>query len=357
MTESKYLRFALRLGSVLLAAAAVWFAFAYVLPWLLPFILAMLTARVIEPGVLFMFRRCGFQRSFSAAVFTVLIVSFLLVFFALISGILLGKMIEIIKELPGYLSGLPTLVNALYDRLQALVSSVSPEMRGFVESAVEGMSRQLSVLPAELSARLVRFLSSCASFAPGVIMFIFTYAIGTFFISSSYQRVNKFLIRQFPEQWQDKIRHMKSDMFGTLGGWLKAELFLMAVTFLELLIAFGLLRVRSPLSAALTVAFIDALPVLGTGTVLIPWALILLVGGSFGRGAAVAVTWGVITLVRSFLEPKILGDNVGLHPAATLLAIYLGYSVMSVKGMLLFPLTLIILKQFNDKGYIKLWKN
>ncbi len=357
MTESNCLRFALRLGCILLAAAAVWFAFAYALPWLMPFILAMLTARLIEPGILFLFRRLGFQRSFSAAIFTILIVSFLLVFFTLISGMLLGKMIEIIKELPAYLAGLPVLANSLYDKLQTLVSSASPEMRGFAESAAEGLSRQLSVLPGELSARLVRFLSSCASFAPGVIMFIFTYAIGTFFISSSYQRVNKFLIRQFPEKWQDKIRHMKSDMFGTLGGWLKAELFLMAVTFLELLIAFGLLRVRSPFSAALTVAFIDALPVLGTGTVLIPWAVMLFIGGNFARGAAVAVTWGVITLVRSFLEPKILGDNVGLHPAATLLAIYLGYSIMSVKGMLLFPLTLIILKQFNDKGYISLWKN
>ncbi len=355
MPESGYLRFALRLGSVLLAVAAFWLFFVYALPWFLPFILAMLTARLIEPGVLFMFRRFSFKRSFSAAVFTILVVSAQLLLFVLIGGSLIAKLIEIVRELPSYLAALPSIFNLLDLKIDTLLSSLSPDMRAIAESILAAASRQISSIPSELSSRLLQFLSICAGCTPDVIMFIITYAIGTFFLSTSYLSVNRFLVRQFPESWQDKVKHMKSDMFGTLGSWARSELILMGVTFTELLVSFSLLGVRAPFSSALLIAFIDALPVLGTGSVLIPWAILLFVGGNFGKGAALIVTWGVATLVRSFLEPKILGGNVGLHPAATLVAIYLGYSVMGVKGLLLFPLTLIVLKQFNDKGYIKLW--
>lgn len=355
MTESKYLRFALKLGSVLLGLAAFWLAFVYALPWFLPFILAMLTARLMEPAVLFMFRRFRFSRSFTAALLTIIIALLLIIFMTLVTGGILIKAIELVKELPKYLSSVPILINTLDGKLKAAISAVSPEMRGFVESATQGLMVQINSFPAELTAMLLHFLTTCASCTPRFVMFIFTYAIGTFFISSSFNSVNKFIVRQFPPQWQDKVKRMKSDLFGTLGNWVKSELTLMGITFGELLVAFYILRVKSAFTAALLVAFIDALPVLGTGTVLIPWAVLLFVGGNFERGAAIAVTWGIITLVRSFLEPKILGNNVGLHPAATLLAIYLGYSVLGVKGMILFPFTLIVLKQFNDKGYIKLW--
>jgi sporulation integral membrane protein YtvI len=355
MPESKYLRFALRLGSVLLAVAAFWLFFVYALPWFLPFILAMLTARLIEPGVLLCFRRLGLRRSFSSAVFTLLVVLSLLVLLILIGGSMIAKLIEVVKELPKYLAVLPDMTKLFDEKLQAITSTLSPEMQGFAESIIAAAASQIGSIPAELSVKILQFVSYCASCTPGIIMFFLTYAIGTFFISTSYLSVNKFIVRQFPESLQDKVKHMKSDMFGTLGNWAKAELTLMGVTFSEMLIAFFLLGVEAPFSAALLVAFIDALPVLGSGSVLIPWAVLLFVVGNYGKGAAVIVIWGIATLVRSFLEPKILGGKVGLHPAATLLAIYLGFSVMGVKGLLLFPLTLIILKQFNDKGYVKLW--
>lgn len=355
MPESSYLRFALRLGVVILAIAAFWLFFVYVLPWIFPFILAMLTARLIEPGVLFMFRRFGFRRSFSSAVLTLLVVSSLLVLFLLIGGSLIAKLVETVRELPTYLAMLPSFANLLNLKIDSLLAALSPDMRAVAESILDAVSGQLGSIPSELSSRLLKFLSYCASATPNVLMFVLTYAIGTFFISTSYLHVNRFLVRQFPESWQDKIKHMKSDMFGTLGSWAKAELILMGVTFTELLISFALIGVRAPFSSALLIAFIDAMPVLGTGSVLIPWSILLFIGANYTKGAALIVTWGIVTLVRTFLEPKILGSNVGLHPAATLLAIYLGYSVMGVKGMLLFPLTLIVLKQFNDRGYVKLW--
>ncbi len=356
MAESKYLHFILRFGSVLLVAAVVVLIILYALPWLLPFILAIITARLIEPIILFMKIKYGVRRGFTAAACTIIFIVLLIAFITLLLSGIISKLVDIAETLPHYLASLPRIADLFELKLQNLISSASPEMRGFIEAGVSSIITRVNALPAVLSEKLLSFLTTCASCTPRVIMFILTYAIGTFFISSTYQSVIKFFVKQFPERLQEKVKRMRSDMFGTLGNWIRSEFILMAVTFSILLVSFFLLRVKSPLTAALIVAAIDALPILGTGAVLIPWGIMLFIDGNYGRGAAIIVVWGVTCLVRSFLEPKIIGNRVGLHPAAALFAIYLGFNVLGVLGMILFPLVLIILKQFNDSGYIKLWK-
>ncbi len=341
---------------MLLAAAAAFFVIVYALPWISPFILAIITARLIEPVILFMKRKYGIRRGFTAAACTIIFIVLLISLITLFLSGLISKLVDLAETLPRYLSSLPDIAEKFEGKLQELISSASPEMRGFIEAGVNDMIGRINALPAFLSEKVLSFLTSCASCTPRVIMFVLTYAIGTFFISSTYQSVIKFFVKQFPERLQEKVKHMRSDMFGTLGNWLRAELILMTVTFLILLVSFLLLKIESAFTAALIVAAIDSLPVLGTGIILIPWSLLMFIDGNYGRGAAIIIIWGLSCLIRSFLEPKIIGNRVNLHPAAALFALYLGFNVLGVLGMILFPLTLIILKQFNDKGYVKLWK-
>ena len=107
--------------------------------------------------------------------------------------------------------------------------------------------------------------------------------------------------------------------------------------------------------AALT-ALVDALPVFGTGMVLVPWALGCLLLGELSRGLGLLIAWGVVSLVRSCIEAKLLGDQIGLDPLASLTAMYVGWRVWSVWGMLLFPILLVTLRQLNDKGVLRLWQ-
>ena len=149
---------------------------------------------------------------------------------------------------------------------------------------------------------------------------------------------------------------MGADLKGSFGGWLRAQGILMGITFFELLLAFWLLRIRGALGLAALTAFVDALPIFGTGIILAPWALYSLLLGDLGRGIGLLVTWGAVSLVRSCIEAKLLGDQIGLDPLASLAAIYVGWRVWSVWGMLLFPILLVTLRQFNDKGVVWLWK-
>ena len=131
----------------------------------------------------------------------------------------------------------------------------------------------------------------------------------------------------------------------------------MAMTFFELLAAFLLLKVKGAALIAALTAFVDALPVFGTGIVLVPWAVYSLILGDTARGIGLLICWGVVNLVRSCVQAKLLGDRIGLSPLASLLAVYVGWRAWRVWGMLLFPIVLAVLSQLNDKGIIRLWRN
>ena len=123
------------------------------------------------------------------------------------------------------------------------------------------------------------------------------------------------------------------------------------------LLAFLLLGVRGAAGLAAVTALVDALPVFGTGTVLLPWALAAALLGQSGLGLGLVITWLVVNLMRSCVQAKLLGDQIGLDPLASLLAIYVGWRAMGVWGMLLFPLLLVTLDQLNEKGLLRLWKS
>ena len=125
---------------------------------------------------------------------------------------------------------------------------------------------------------------------------------------------------------------------------------------LRLLVALLLLRVRGAAGLAALTALIDALPVFGTGIVLLPWALVCLLLGDTRRGLGLLVSWGLVCLVRSCTQAKLLGDQIGLDPLTSLLSVYVGWRVCGVWGMLLFPILAMILIQLNRRGVIHLWR-
>ena len=136
----------------------------------------------------------------------------------------------------------------------------------------------------------------------------------------------------------------------------RAESILCLVTFVMLLLGFWYLGVDYALLTAVLVAIVDALPVLGTGTVLVPWSVYQLLLGSVPRGVALLALYAVILLVRNLLEPKLVAAQAGLPPLAALMAMYLGFRLFGVGGMLLAPVVMMFVKQLQDFGAVRIWK-
>lgn len=328
----------------------------FILPWTAPFILAFLTAMCFEPAIAYFEKHTSAKRWLIAAVLTV---AYLLLLFFLGQFIItrsFDALSDIITELPNTLSGITEPISWIEEKIHIYIASAPDNISEYLENAFENVILSIQELPGEFSGTAIKLLSSFISYMPKTLIFIGTYAVSTFFISSRYGEVRAFLLRQIPHNRRSKYADLKTGIIGALLKWLKAQLILICVTFLELTAGFILLRTAHAPLIALVVALIDALPVLGVGTVLLPWAVIQLIAGNTVTAIGLIILYVIVTLIRSLLEPKLVGAQLGLHPVATLLSMYIGFSSIGILGMILFPIGLVIFKKLNDDNIIKLWR-
>ena len=341
--------------SVLAGAAGLWVLLRFLLPWLAPFLVAMALASLLEPGVRMLIRH-GWRRGLAAGLLTLLLVGLLFWGLAELGGRCLTRATALARELPALMQTMAQTLSGLEERLLSMTDAVPGEVREYLDLALDSLAGGLSALPLQLSQRLLGVLSRAAQSAPDVMLFAVTAGLGTFFLSSGFPKSMAFLRAQVPESLAQRLQELKADLKGSFGGLLRAQLLLMGLTFLELLPALKLLGVSDAAGLAVLTALVDALPVFGTGTVLLPWAAAELLLGSGGRALGLAACWAGTNLVRNCVQAKLLGDQIGLNPTASLLAVYVGWRICGVGGMLLFPVLLSTLQQLNDRGTVKLWR-
>ena len=294
--------------------ALLWLGVRYLLRWLLPFILALGLAALVEPVIAWCRRRMGLKRGFTAAVVTIAVTAAILALAAVIVWQLIRQAAELLTRLPTLLAGLPGMTAALRQRLDDFCAACPQGLRGWLEEIPALLGTQAAVLAERASGACIT--------AAGL----------------------------------DRARGVKANLLSTLGKWFRAQAILLGVTFCELLAGFLLMGQRYALLLAAVTALVDALPVFGTGTVLLPWAAACLLLGQAPRAVALAALYAVISAVRSFLEPKVMAAQAGLPPLAALAAMYAGFRAFGVAGMILLPVALLFVKQLHDQGYVGLWK-
>ena len=197
---------------------------------------------------------------------------------------------------------------------------------------------------------------------PSIAICIGIAVIALYFICVDKIYILDQIEHHLPKLWVKKIGVHLRDLIKTLGGYLKAEATLILVSFIISLLGLYILKiigfnVEYPLLMALFIGFVDALPILGSGTVMIPWAIICALNGDLKLGISIIVLLIIMSVVRQFLEPKLVSKNIGVHPIFTLIAMYTGFKFMGVIGLLLGPIILIIVKNIFasliDQGVFK----
>ena len=210
-----------------------------------------------------------------------------------------------------------------------------------------GLPEAASRLAGQLSTAVLQGAARIMGALPRVLLACGTTVLAVFFTLSAYPEVMAFFRRQLGSEL-DRARGVKASVFATLWKWLMAECILLAVTFCQLLVGLLLIRQEYALLLAVLIALIDALPVFGTGTILIPWALALFLRGETKTGKGIVILYGAAALSRQALEPRLVGKQVGLNPVLTLLALYTGYRLLGVGGMIVFPIAAMLFKQLWD---------
>ena len=341
---------------VLLWLAGLYIFFRWLLLALLPFLIALALAATVEPLVQRLRRRLRVRRSFAAAVITTLLLLTLGGGAALLLIRLAAELQAWSNRLPEAMAQFPQLWNSLLDRVDSWYVSCPV----FLRSALDGMAQQLMTegpsLAGAVSGWLMEAASSVLSAPPAAGLFVVTTLLAVYFTSLSYPAILSFLKRQLPESWQKRCRSAAQCCRSTILKWMRAELLLILITFLLLLGGFTWMGLDFALLAAAFTALVDALPVLGVGAVLIPWAILSLLLGNTGQALALLALYAVTSLTHSLVEPRLLAGQADLPPITALLAMYLGFHFMGVGGMILFPVFLPLVKQLQDAGVIHLWK-
>jgi len=192
----------------------------------------------------------------------------------------------------------------------------------------------------DLSILLLVFTSSF----PEILLFIIATIMSTYFIASYRENIIYWASTQLPENWYENICNVKDNVFKSIFKLIRAYIIILSITFTELFIGFSIIGIENSLVLALLVSIVDLLPVLGTGVIIIPWAVYQLLVGELFIGVSLIILWGLILVIRQIIEPKIIGTQIGVNPLLTLMGIYVGFKLLGAAGLILGPITVVILK-------------
>lgn len=329
----------------------------YVVTWIMPFIIGFLIAVALRPLIGVAAKVTKINRKVVAFVIVLLCYGLL--------GFLVWRMGSyFVLETKTFFVNLPDIYETkmipFFNRanrgLLDFAGGFSPEFARQIEQMLSGFMESMQTYLLGFSTTVLSGLAGVSAKLPlALISLIFT-VLSSLYISMDYDGVLKFFKLQIPEEKRAIFVDVRSYLGKTILSYLKAYLILMCLTFVELSVGFLALRVSNPFGIAAITAIADALPVVGTGTVLLPWAVISL----FQRRVYLAIGLGllylIITVVRHFIEPKVVGDQLGIPPILSLLCIYLGFVLFGVFGAILFPITMNILICLQKADKIHLWK-
>lgn len=323
-----------------------WIGGRYLLPLLLPFGVGALVALAAEPVVGFAQRTCKVPRFLAAGIgvtLTLLVTAGLLIMAVSAAVRELGKMVE---ALPDMTQSVQSGVLRLQDWMVSAVQKTPEAVRPILTQGVLNTLDNGQVLVRQLTEQMPGLLSGVLGSIPDGALSVGTGVISAYMISGRLPKMRAYLQKVRSKTSQNRYAAALFRIRKTVWGWIKAQGKLMAVTYGIVTVGFLLLRIPyAPLWAA-AVALVDALPILGTGTVLIPWSLVLLLQQEYYAAAGMLGVYLTAVVTRSVLEPKLVGHQLGLDPLMTLLACYCGYRLWGVLGMILAPVAAAAVKSF-----------
>ncbi len=333
----------------------------YVIPLITPFIIAWVFALVLQPAINFMEKHTKIPKSISTIVL-LLLLSGVLVFVGYITvKELINEFNSISDRITKFIFELradENKVTELIDKINSYVPifDVSGILSEYWENFDENIIELSQKIVTNISSSVMPFLTGTISFVADFFIVAIIFVIAIYYIAIDFKKINQFMLYQFRGESKKYVILIKNQFFSTIWKYLKAYCIIIVITFLELLVAFSVLGVDYPYLVALVTALVDILPIIGTGTVLVPWGIVAIFSGDIFTGIGLLVTYVIVTIIRQIIEPKIVGSYIGMYPLITLIMMYAGLEAFGILGLFAFPIISIILKNLNDSGNITLWR-
>lgn len=353
MQIEKQKAFIIKVIYIVIILGLGYIAIKYILPLLMPFVIGVVIAILFRKIIDYIEKKIRIKRSF-VSIFILIVFYGILAFIISYIG---AKVFTFLKDLFSQLPDIyrytiePALDKAAYNIIEQF-----PDIKPYVEEFLLNISDTIFSFVKTASATVISKITGLAGKVPSLIIKLIFTIVSSFFFTIDYYKISDFLLRQFKDERKEMVIKLKDKGIGTIGKFIRAYSAIITITFAELSIGFLILRIPNPFLFGAMIAFIDVLPILGTGAVLLPWAIIALILGNTKIGIGMFILYIIITAVRQTVEPKIVGKQIGLHPIITLVLMYVGAKLMGVLGLLLLPVIATIIKTLNDEGTIQVFK-
>lgn len=349
MNESWKKQFIMNCVFAACIAGIIYLVFQYCIPVLAPFLFSFVITALISPLIDLLHGKFRIPKKLSAIVLVT--VSYLA-----LAGILILTGSGIYRWASNADGWFQTVfvpdVLTISRNISGWVKNINSDLVPYLQTLRDGLINSIGSKVSSVSAGIV---SSIASSLPAFLVGVIFAVVATYFMATDTDRITAFIATRQSEDTYRKLSAAYLSLKKTLGKYIRAYLLIFVIMFCELTLGLFIAGIEKFVLAALLVAVFDILPVLGSSMILLPWSIILLLTGDYRRGAIMFFVYVVVVVVRQFIEPKIVGKHVGLHPLITLIAMYVGAKLFGGVGLFGFPMCCAVIVQLRSGGFLDLF--
>lgn len=317
----------------------------------MPFVIGWIISCIANPLVVFLERKLKIKRKAGTVVVIVCVI-------AAVIGIGYGLGVILWRQISGFIQEIPAMWETVKQDFDAFgmwidqyIGGRSPKLADTLNDLGNIIGQMIADLPKSFDFRTFEGMGSMVGNIASVIISIIMCMLSAYFFIADRDWLGSFLDKILPENIMHKYDVFVSSLKQAVGGYFKAQFRIEIWMYILLLIGLTVLKVRYGLLIALLMAFLDFLPFFGTGIVLIPWAIVNVIGGNYLRALGFLIIWGSGQLFRQLIQPKIMGDSIGMEPIPTLFLLFIGYRLAGVGGMLVAVPIGIIVVNMNEAGF------
>ena len=338
--------FLINFGFIITWLVIIYFSLKFMLAYLFPFLIGIIISFAMQKPAAYISSKIKIKKEICAAILSVLVYVAIILFAFLFGWLLFSK----INLLIDYISGQSSIFKEYAEKIYRFTENFSNYFDGGLKSTLEKMiGDTISSFRTKITAFLSNTVTSVVKNIPNFFVSTVVTVVATCYISKDYDRLKRFIMGLMKESTYKNAVVIKNIFTDCILKFILGYLLIMGITFVQLLIGFFILGIKNFLITAFLISLIDILPVLGIGTVLLPWSVILFLQGNYKLGFGIIILYIIISIVRNFVEPKIIGKQMGINPLFTLLFMFLGLKLAGVAGMIILPIVLIIVITFYKR--------
>ncbi len=320
--------------------------------YFMPFAIGWILAVIAAPVVTFLEKRLRIMKKLGSAITIILVLGICIGVIYLVFNRIWREVMALLENFPAMYADLEKGLGQIGDQGSDFFSRLPEEIQNGWRSLLDNLDETMGNLIGQVSEPTITIAGNMAKRIPSIIVGTIVSFVSAYFFVSEKDSLSQWVKRVVPDPVTSRMSMVSENLKYAVGGYFKAQFKIMSVVFVILLIGFALIGIHFSILLAIGIAFLDFLPFFGTGTALIPWAVYKFLVGDYRMVVALIVLYGVSQLVRQLIQPKLVGDSMGLNPLYTLFLLYLGYRLGSVLGMIFaVPLGLIVMNLYKAGAF------